>query len=213
MVERLRLKKIGRVVVAVGIGLSVAVPGILKAQDKEKPNNSPKREFWEIKPGTRLNSRQETSSPILDESQIQPFYNYQEDSPIITGYKGIRLEGQRGDLQYLLGNFWRLEGDLESGETLRYGGLLTGQQLVRLVENLPDDFTPETLFFVDLQNNQQDVFIQGRIGEEEIYLKATALIDELDMPKVPTWAKMEEEGIVAWNPGTNLWGKALAVVF
>ena len=190
-----RLKPGRALLLAAILGTSLAVPEILGSRSGKALDSF----------SSRKEGNQETSLPILDLLEIQRFYV--EDSPVVTGYKGIWLEGQRGELRYLLGDLWKLEGDLDSGETLRYGGLFSNQELVQLVENLPVEFTPDALFFVDLEDSQ-DVFLQGRIGEEEIYLKATALIDEVDQPKVPTWAKIEEGEMVVWDPGANLWERS-----
>lgn len=131
---------------------------------------------------------------------IQGFYKNREEP--INSIEIVPLPW-KGDLYSELVEQWqKAESELD-GEFL-FGVLFDSWGLLKLAENLPKEVVTKALIFVNFETGR-DVLLQGKIDEEEVYLKATGLITDQNQSQIPTWAKLGKDGYSVWNPEKGQW--------
>lgn len=168
-------------------------------EDNEEVINFPPGRTADLAPGGLLESRYGICLSTINH-QIESFHGGGEET--INSIEIVPLSW-KGDLRFELGRHWQMEESEPDGKFL-FGGRFDSQELLKLVENLPPELVTKALVFVNFEAGQ-DVLLQGKIGEEEVCLKATGLITDQNQPQIPTWVKVEKEGFSLWNPEKGQW--------
>jgi LysM repeat protein len=141
----------------------------------------------------------ESSFSSLELESILKFYN--DSNHQLDFYE---ILSQKEKIVPKIKEFWDPKQILADGSTL-YGGLLKDSEIDKLPQNFPEGWEIKALFIIK-SGDQEDVFVEARNQKgERIYLRLIALVVSLEKPKLATWAYINGEELVVWNPEVKAW--------